>query len=1112
MQGSSRMTTFTVTTTSDAGDDGTQAASLAADQADGGGLSLREALAWAADAAGADTITFAAAGRIVLAQGQLAVPGEVTIDGDLDGNGTPDVTVDGGGASRVFSVSGDAAMRGLVVTGGSTAEGGGGIAVANGGSLWFEDGIVTGNAAAASGGGIDVAGEATVLRSLVSANRAGADGGGIHVTGALVLVDGVVTGNESANFGGGIEVTAGDATLTRVAFSDNRALYGGGLRNDATATLTDVDLVRNTARNGGGIDNDGALVMTGGSIASNRAAQDGGGIFSNNEGLTDLEGVAISRNIAQEGAGIYVHRDGAADLRRTSLVGNFAFDDGGGMLIGGAATLSNVTVAGNRAGDDGGGLYTGVDATLALTNATVTGNAATDEAGGIRNRGTATVVSTIVVGNAAATNDDFSGSIVYTSRANLFGGDPAAVFAAVDPVTGGGALADHGGAVLTAALRDDPSNPALDAGDDAAAPAFDARGVARPQGGRSDIGAFELRADLPPVAADDAVATDARTPLSGDVLADNGAGPDRDPEGGALRIVAVDGDPGAVGAEVALPSGARLLLRADGTFLYDPAGAHDHLTGGEGAAEIVGYTLADDRGRTDAGTLTIAVGGVNDAPVAVSDAASLSRGEAFRADSAPGVLANDLDADGDALSVIAVAGSAANVGRRVAGAYGDLTLGADGAWSYLPRAEATAGLGLGRFGRDVFSYAVSDGAGGQGGADLTVTVFGRPDPSAELLTPDGLTLAEGQGISLTLALDDLPAGPVSWRLEGAGADDLRILQPAGRVAFAEPRPGRVLSELRIEAVADGLVEGTETFPLTLTLEGATFAGGRTTRAFEVVVTDGPLPADPGGAAVRGTSGADTILGGAGADLLRGRRGDDVLGGAAGDDVLRGGAGRDTLRGGAGDDVLSGGRDRDALRGGAGDDLLRGGAAADDLRGGGGADRLGGGRGDDSLNGGRGDDVLHGGTGRDALRGGAGDDDLRGGRGGDDLNGGAGADRLVAGRGDDALSGGRGADALRGGAGRDTLRGGAGDDDLRGGRGADVFVYDGGRDRVRDFRPGEDFVRIDPSLWRGAAEIEDLLERHGTVRGRDAVIEAGGGNVLVIEDLGRLPTEAEIGLL
>ena len=56
-----------------------------------------------------------------------------------------------------------------------------------------------------------------------------------------------------------------------------------------------------------------------------------------------------------------------------------------------------------------------------------------------------------------------------------------------------GALADNGGLTKTHALL--TGSPAIDAGNDALAPATDQRGVVRAAGGQSDIGAFEVALD-----------------------------------------------------------------------------------------------------------------------------------------------------------------------------------------------------------------------------------------------------------------------------------------------------------------------------------------------------------------------------------------------------------------------------------------------------------------------------------------------------------------------------------------------------------------------------------------------------------------------------------------
>jgi len=84
---------------------------------------------------------------------------------------------------------------------------------------------------------------------------------------------------------------------------------------------------------------------------------------------------------------------------------------------------------------------------------------------------------------------------------------------------------------------------------------------------------------------------------------------------------------------------------------------------------------------------------------------------------APGVLANDSDADGEALAAAQVS----------VPAHGTLTLDRDGAFTYTPAA--------GFHGRDSFTYRVSDGTVDSGAATVTITVNPAAPPPPPAAPP-----------------------------------------------------------------------------------------------------------------------------------------------------------------------------------------------------------------------------------------------------------------------------------------------------------------------------------------------------------------------------------------
>ncbi|SEL11926.1 hypothetical protein SAMN05444413_10614 [Roseivivax marinus] len=102
------MAIFTVTSGADTSDD------------TDGVLTLREAIAEADAAAGPDTILFDPGITNVTLAGTLTLSTEITVDGDINGDGLSDVTISAANSSMHFMVTedGDATLRNLVLTDG----------------------------------------------------------------------------------------------------------------------------------------------------------------------------------------------------------------------------------------------------------------------------------------------------------------------------------------------------------------------------------------------------------------------------------------------------------------------------------------------------------------------------------------------------------------------------------------------------------------------------------------------------------------------------------------------------------------------------------------------------------------------------------------------------------------------------------------------------------------------------------------------------------------------------------------------------------------------------------------------------------------------------------
>ncbi len=187
-----------------------------------------------------------------------------------------------------------------------------------------------------------------------------------------------------------------------------------------------------------------------------------------------------------------------------------------------------------------------------------------------------------------------------------------------------------------------------------------------------------------------------------DVLAN-----DADPEGDPLTIASFDASTIAYGG---------LTHNAGGSFTYVPA---THFAG----SDTFSYTVSDGNGGTSTAAVTITITPVPDPPAVSADAYVTSQGVAL-VEPAPGVLGNDADSSGGALSVATA--------PVVAPAHGTLGLAADGSFTYTPAPGFT--------GSDSFTYRATSAATSlSADAVVTITVPAAFSSTSFFLTGSGIS-------------------------------------------------------------------------------------------------------------------------------------------------------------------------------------------------------------------------------------------------------------------------------------------------------------------------------------------------------------------------------------
>ena len=172
----------------------------------------------------------------------------------------------------------------------------------------------------------------------------------------------------------------------------------------------------------------------------------------------------------------------------------------------------------------------------------------------------------------------------------------------------------------------------------------------------------------------------------------------------------------------------KVTNNGDGTFTYDPNGAFASLKAGATGSDSFTYTVTDGSFASSTATVSIAITGQNDAPVAVADSYSTNEDTALTV-TAPGVLGNDTDVDGDALTAILVAGPS----------HGSLALNGNGSFTYTPGANYN--------GSDAFTYKANDGQADSNVATVSLTV--NPVNDAPVAVADSYSTNEDTALTVT---------------------------------------------------------------------------------------------------------------------------------------------------------------------------------------------------------------------------------------------------------------------------------------------------------------------------------------------------------------------------
>ena len=221
---------------------------------------------------------------------------------------------------------------------------------------------------------------------------------------------------------------------------------------------------------------------------------------------------------------------------------------------------------------------------------------------------------------------------------------------------------------------------------------------------------------------------------------------DSDPDGDTLTIATVSANNGTV-----------TVNSADQSLNYSP---NANFNG----SDTINYTISDGNGGTATALVMVTVNGINDAPVANDDNASVNEDSNINIS----VLENDNDVDGDTLTITTATATS-----------GAVTIDNGISLTYTPNVNFN--------GSDTIDYTMSDDNGGTATAIVTVSVVSVND--APTYTDGIASIAENVANNttvLSISAADIDGDNLTYSIQSGNTDGIFAIEPnTGDVIIAD---------------------------------------------------------------------------------------------------------------------------------------------------------------------------------------------------------------------------------------------------------------------------------------------------------------------------------------